>query len=148
MRRALIFGGNCSAFGNVEKLSFFESAILIFFFKKIFFCFIPMKISHKLCVRMDGTQFLILWWLREWYNCMSVCIAFFLSHSKKTFERCGQSVMNKLLLKKHLVFWFLTMVFVIFALKQCSPQKLHMYKKHLKEKQTYSEWYSIMYYAM
>ena len=23
---------------------------------------IPMKISHKLCVRMDGTQFLIFWW--------------------------------------------------------------------------------------
>ena len=50
------FGENCSAFGDVKKLSFFESAILIFFF-----CFIPMKISHKLCVRMDGTQFLILW---------------------------------------------------------------------------------------
>ena len=47
------FGGNCSAFGEVEKLSFFESAILNFF------CFIPMKISHKLCVRMDGTQFLL-----------------------------------------------------------------------------------------
>ena len=57
------FGGNCSAFGEVEKLSFFESAILNFFFqKKFFFCFIPMKISHKLCVRMDGTQFLIIWW--------------------------------------------------------------------------------------
>ena len=25
-----------------------------------FFCFIPMKISHKLCVRIDGTQFLLL----------------------------------------------------------------------------------------
>ena len=37
--------------GDFEKLSFFESAILNFF------CFIPMKISHKLCVRMDGTQF-------------------------------------------------------------------------------------------
>ena len=48
--------------GVVEKLSFFESAILNFFFskKKNFFCFIPMKISHKLCVRMDGTQFLLL----------------------------------------------------------------------------------------
>ena len=41
---------------DFEKLVFFESAILIFF------CFIPMKISHKLCVRMDGTQFLSLWW--------------------------------------------------------------------------------------
>ena len=30
--------------------------------KKKNFCFIPMKISHKLCVRMDGTQFLSLWW--------------------------------------------------------------------------------------
>ena len=25
-------------------------------------CFIPIKISHKLCVRMNGTQFLWLWW--------------------------------------------------------------------------------------
>ena len=35
-----------------------------FFFskKKDFFCFIPMKISHKLCIRMDGTQILWLWW--------------------------------------------------------------------------------------
>ena len=33
-----------------------------FFKKKFFFCFILMKISHKLCVRMDGTQFLWLWW--------------------------------------------------------------------------------------
>ena len=58
------FGGNCSAFGDVEKLSFFESAIFISFFqkKKYIFCFILMKINHKLCVRMDGTQFLILWW--------------------------------------------------------------------------------------
>ena len=27
---------------------------------KFFCCFIPMKISHKLCVRMGGTQFLLL----------------------------------------------------------------------------------------
>ena len=27
-----------------------------------FFCFIPLKISRKLWVRMDGTQFLWLWW--------------------------------------------------------------------------------------
>ena len=33
-----------------------------FYKKKFFFCFILMKISHKLCVRMDGTQFLWLWW--------------------------------------------------------------------------------------
>ena len=39
--------------GVVEKLSFFESALLNFFF-------IPMKISHKLCVKIDGTQFLVL----------------------------------------------------------------------------------------
>ena len=28
-------------------------------YPKIFFCLLPMKISHKLCVRMDGTQFSI-----------------------------------------------------------------------------------------
>ena len=42
--------------GGFEKFRFFESAILIFF------CFIPMKISYKLCDRMDGTQFLWLSW--------------------------------------------------------------------------------------
>ena len=31
------------------------------FFLNFFRC-IPMKISHKLCIRMDGTQFLWLWW--------------------------------------------------------------------------------------
>ena len=47
--------------GVVENLSFFESAILnLFFQKKLFFCFTPMKISRKLCVKMDGTQFSIL----------------------------------------------------------------------------------------
>jgi hypothetical protein len=40
--------------GGIEKLSFFELAILIFFFQNIFFCFMPMKISHKLCVRLDA----------------------------------------------------------------------------------------------
>ena len=39
------------------KITFLESAILNFF------CFIPRKINHKLCVRMDGTQFLWLWWI-------------------------------------------------------------------------------------
>ena len=49
--------------GDSEKLSFFESAILNFFFiKRKLFCFIPMKISYKLCVRMDGAQFFWLWW--------------------------------------------------------------------------------------
>ena len=50
--------------GDFEKLSFFQSSILDFFFKtNIFFFFIPMKISHKLCVRMDGTQF----WCFSWF---------------------------------------------------------------------------------
>ena len=31
-----------------------------YFFEKKYFCLIPMTISHKLCVRMDGTQFLLL----------------------------------------------------------------------------------------
>ena len=47
------------------KNSVFLSRPFWFFFWFFFdfFCFIPMKISHKLCVRMDGTQFLLLWWL-------------------------------------------------------------------------------------
>ena len=79
--------------GDFEKLSFFESAILIFFSKKKnFFCFTPMKISHKLCVRMDETQFLWLWWFtakndpyqtflggvysRLYQSCCSLCRCF------------------------------------------------------------------------
>ena len=37
------------------KTQLFESTILNFF------CFIAMKISHKVFVRMDGTQFSLLW---------------------------------------------------------------------------------------
>ena len=37
--------------GDFEKRPFWKSAILDFFF-----CLIPMKISHKLCDRMNGTQ--------------------------------------------------------------------------------------------
>ena len=39
-----------------ENLSFFESAIMIFF------CFIPTKIKHELWGRMNGTQFFWLSW--------------------------------------------------------------------------------------
>ena len=44
--------------GDFKKWAFFESAILNFFFrkKKIFFCFIPMKISPNLYGRMDGSN--------------------------------------------------------------------------------------------
>ena len=46
---------------NFENWRFWN--ILEFFSqKKIFFCFIPMKISHKLCNRMDGTQFWCFLW--------------------------------------------------------------------------------------
>ena len=48
--------------GDFEKWPFLSRPFWIFFQKKIFFCFIPIKISHKLCIRMDGTQFLWLWW--------------------------------------------------------------------------------------
>ena len=46
------------------KTQFFWVGHFEFYFSNffIFFCFIPMKISHKLCVRMDGTQFLLLLW--------------------------------------------------------------------------------------
>ena len=44
-----------SRIGESGKWPFFESAILKFFS--------PMKNSHKLCVRMDGTQFVWLWWI-------------------------------------------------------------------------------------
>ena len=44
------------------KMTFFWVSHFEFFFEKIFFCFILMKICHKLCVRMDGTQILWLWW--------------------------------------------------------------------------------------
>jgi hypothetical protein len=44
--------------GVVEKLCFFESAILNFFFqKKKNFCFIPIYINHKSMGTKDGTKF-------------------------------------------------------------------------------------------
>ena len=49
---------------NFENWQFWKTSILkigwfgFFFFKKNnLFCLIPMKISHKLCDRMNGTQF-------------------------------------------------------------------------------------------
>ena len=50
--------------GDFEKWPFLSRPFWILFFQKkiFFFCFTLMKISHKLCVRMDGTQFLLLWW--------------------------------------------------------------------------------------
>ena len=55
---------------NFENWRFWKMAILknrpfwIFFLKKnIFFCLIPMKISHKLCDKMAGTQF----WCFPWF---------------------------------------------------------------------------------
>ena len=50
--------------GDFEKLSFFESAILDFFFQKNFFCFIPMKISQSYLGIKDGLKF---WWL-PWFT--------------------------------------------------------------------------------
>ena len=61
------------------KTQFFWVSHFDFFSKKdFFFCFIPMKISHKLCVSMDGTQSFNIMMVysqklvRESYNCMSV----------------------------------------------------------------------------
>ena len=64
------FGGNCSAFGDVEKLFLNRP----FWILNLFF-FIPMKICHKLCVRMDGTQFLLLWWFTAKNECRNDKIA-------------------------------------------------------------------------
>ena len=51
------------SFWRCWKTQFFWVGHFEFFFqKKFFFCFIPIKISHKLCARMDGSQFLWLWW--------------------------------------------------------------------------------------
>ena len=60
------FGEKILRIGDFEKWDFFESAILNFFFrkKKIFFCFILMKISPNLCGRMDGSKF----WCFPWFS--------------------------------------------------------------------------------
>jgi hypothetical protein len=49
-----------------ENLSFFESAILNFFFKKkFFFCFIPIKISPNLYGRLNWSKFCCFPWFPE-----------------------------------------------------------------------------------
>ena len=52
------------SFWRCWKTQFFWVGHFDFFFskKKKKIDFISMKISHKLYIRMDGTQFLILWW--------------------------------------------------------------------------------------
>ena len=78
--------------GGVENLSFFESAILIFFcqLKKKIFCFIPMKIIHKLCDRMDGTQF----WCFLWFPTNSfLCVIYITLYSVSVISSIS---MNKL----------------------------------------------------
>ena len=59
--QALKFSRKILRIGGIEKLSFFESAILESFLKnKHFFCFIPMKISQSFLGSKDGSKF---WWL-------------------------------------------------------------------------------------
>jgi hypothetical protein len=77
------------SFWRSWKTQFFWVGHFEFFFSKFFFffCFIPMKISHKLCVRMNGTQFLLLWWFTArnkggnhkwaWVYCTSYIVGFF-----------------------------------------------------------------------
>ena len=69
----------------ILKNSHFEkSTILDFFFisKEIFFCLIPMKISHKLCIRMDGTDTDLLFSL--------VYSKYILRHILVWFSNCSQ----------------------------------------------------------
>ena len=75
--------------GSSKKKIFLCRPFWNFFFKKIFFfCLIPMKISHKLCDRMDGTQF----WCFPWFPansllcvilCYTVYLFLMLTHSIK-----------------------------------------------------------------
>jgi hypothetical protein len=51
-----------STFGQNSTNKFDKHCVIMYFPKllesvKTFFCFIPTKISHKLCDKMDGTQF-------------------------------------------------------------------------------------------
>ena len=60
------FHENFLRIGGAGKWAFFESAILNFFFKKkVFFCFIPIKISPNLYGRMDGSKFWCFPWFPE-----------------------------------------------------------------------------------
>ena len=47
---------------DIENWQFWKTHFDFFSKKQFFFCFIPMKISDKLYIRIDGTQFLWLWW--------------------------------------------------------------------------------------
>ena len=56
--------------GDFKKCTFFESAILNFFFqkKKFFFCLIPMKTRQSLLVSKGQSKF---WWL-SWFGAHEV----------------------------------------------------------------------------
>ena len=68
------FWWKCSAFGDVEKLSFFWGIHFEFFFfkKKIFFCFMPFMCYNGWDSIFDIMMLYSQKWVREWYNCMSV----------------------------------------------------------------------------
>ena len=75
-------------FGDFEKCTFFESAILIFF------CFFPMKISQSLLVSKDGSKF---WSSQEWQH--------FLTHAKNFEGECNTVVCIKVRTAYFLRFW-------------------------------------------
>ena len=59
---------------SFEKRNFFESAILDFFSKKVFFLLNPIKSSQRFSANKDGSKF---WWL-SWFpvqnnTCVKIC---------------------------------------------------------------------------
>ena len=70
------FREKISRIGGFENLSFFDLAILKLFFKKIYFCFVPMKVYWS--VSKDGSKF---WSCQMWRH--------FLTHAKHFDGECN-----------------------------------------------------------
>ena len=71
--------------GDLEDVSFFESAILNFF------CYIPMKISPNLHGRMDGSKFRCFpWFPKNSLLCIisryTVYVVYLVNNSNKDIE--------------------------------------------------------------
>ena len=97
---------------DTKKTEIYNSCQFSIFFHEnrpfwIFFCFIPIQISHNLCVSKDGTKF---WWL-PWFPAKSSEIIAIVSHCSRV-ELSTYTVEKKLRTSKQ-KFNFCKMVLVL-----------------------------------
>ena len=80
------------------KTQFFWVGHFDFSFQQnLFFCFIPMKINRKLYGRIDGTQFLWLWWFTAKNDPPQILIPAMYILQKIVKDSCYNSIKTELI---------------------------------------------------